>query len=310
MFFLNCKLDLLDICDRKISTKEGEKAFEESDTEFDNDLATVTGQKKSSKEEKDTAFDDDSAFSESDQENKPTMKGKSKDRKMKNKNVVNTEESDIVIKEKSKGKGKNRVTFIGVDDDISSDDMSFSNGSDIDSEDNGNLADSDEDEEVGSLESLGDSDNESLAEEPPLKKKKSKSEVNVKSKAGTKKDVKKSSESESSTKNKKKKENKKKQPKGNRNDSVDDENEFKDSNNVTKKSENDKNSEVWEDIYGRTRDKEGNVISVYKPPHLRKALENESVGKNKEKLLRLRKQLKGLLNRLAENNMASISSQV
>lgn len=45
--------------------------------------------------------------------------------------------------------------------------------------------------------------------------------------------------------------------------------------------------------------------SVYIPPHLRKMQTEES-----EQLIRLRQQVKGLLNRLAETNMHSISRQV
>ncbi|CAG2057790.1 unnamed protein product [Timema podura] len=69
--------------------------------------------------------------------------------------------------------------------------------------------------------------------------------------------------------------------------------------------------ELWEDIYGRTRNKQGNIIhsgGKYIPPHLR-AQETETDSKKKEQLIRLRKQLKGLLNRLAENNMNSIAVQ-
>nr|CAD7198380.1 unnamed protein product [Timema douglasi] len=70
--------------------------------------------------------------------------------------------------------------------------------------------------------------------------------------------------------------------------------------------------ELWEDIYGRTRNKQGNIIhsgAKYVPPHLR-AQEAETDSKKKEQLIRLRKQLKGLLNRLAENNMNSIAVQL
>ncbi|KAJ4449006.1 hypothetical protein ANN_00398 [Periplaneta americana] len=68
--------------------------------------------------------------------------------------------------------------------------------------------------------------------------------------------------------------------------------------------------EYWEDIYGRTRDKQGNVVEQaktgkYVPPHMR-----ESATGGDKQLERLRRQLKGSLNRLAENNMSSIASQV
>uniref|UniRef100_A0A1B6CQN6 MI domain-containing protein n=1 Tax=Clastoptera arizonana TaxID=38151 RepID=A0A1B6CQN6_9HEMI len=92
-------------------------------------------------------------------------------------------------------------------------------------------------------------------------------------------------------------------------------------NNVVKKQNvqgtlNDKMNQerddgFWEDIYGRTRDKEGNVVQAnvgkYIPPHLRLGPDSD---KRSKELSRLHKQLKGLINRLAENNMHSISSQI
>ncbi|XP_015600311.1 nucleolar MIF4G domain-containing protein 1 [Cephus cinctus] len=76
---------------------------------------------------------------------------------------------------------------------------------------------------------------------------------------------------------------------------------------------NENRDEIWEDIYGRTRDKDGNVISnnetKYIPPAIRLKQENTDNDKS-IKLMRLRKQLKGLLNRLAEHNMHAIASQV
>ncbi|XP_075238289.1 nucleolar MIF4G domain-containing protein 1 isoform X2 [Lycorma delicatula] len=70
-------------------------------------------------------------------------------------------------------------------------------------------------------------------------------------------------------------------------------------------------SEVYEDIYGRKRDKDGNLVPIsvkYIPPQL-KAQQNNTDGKE-ELLGRLKKQIKGLLNRLAENNMHRILSEM
>ncbi|XP_052902558.1 nucleolar MIF4G domain-containing protein 1 homolog [Anopheles moucheti] len=80
---------------------------------------------------------------------------------------------------------------------------------------------------------------------------------------------------------------------------------------------------TWEDIYGRKRDKAGNVIKEestsgtggkYVPPHIRAKLEAELIAKGKaadpkqqEKLQRLKRQLKGQINRLAESNVHRIS---
>lgn len=77
-------------------------------------------------------------------------------------------------------------------------------------------------------------------------------------------------------------------------------------------------AEVWEDIYGRKRDKSGNVIKEdsgsgkYVPPHLRARMEAENGGdaKRQEKLMRLKRQLKGQINRLAETNVHRISIEL
>ena len=73
----------------------------------------------------------------------------------------------------------------------------------------------------------------------------------------------------------------------------------------------------WEDIYGRKRDKDGNVLEEkkerYIPPHIRARLVaevNNEDPKQKEKLLRLKRQLKGSINRLAETNMYRIASDI
>ncbi|CAH0564818.1 unnamed protein product [Brassicogethes aeneus] len=74
---------------------------------------------------------------------------------------------------------------------------------------------------------------------------------------------------------------------------------------------------TWEDIYGRLRAKDGSVVMTneqkYIPPAIRAKMEagmSESDKKRNEKLSRLRKQIKGLLNRLAEGNMHNIASQI
>lgn len=70
--------------------------------------------------------------------------------------------------------------------------------------------------------------------------------------------------------------------------------------------------DTWEDIYGRKRDKEGNIIhntSRYVPPAVR-AITMHNMNLNDEKLLSLKKQLKGCLNRVTEQNMYSIANQI
>merc|ERR1712223_1047970 len=90
-------------------------------------------------------------------------------------------------------------------------------------------------------------------------------------------------------------------------------------------NKNDKESDYWEDIYGRTRDGQGNVVTAqpdakqnltqsndvitksnkYIPPAMRAKMEAGN-----EKLIKLKKQIKGLLNRLAESNMHSVCRQL
>lgn len=66
---------------------------------------------------------------------------------------------------------------------------------------------------------------------------------------------------------------------------------------------------LWEDIYGRQRDREGNVITKkYVPPAAR--VTNTDISIDSEKTRRLERQLKGILNRLAEQNMHTIANQV
>ena len=74
--------------------------------------------------------------------------------------------------------------------------------------------------------------------------------------------------------------------------------------------EDEENRKLWEDIYGRTRDKDGNIVrSRYVPPAARaKSLQEDS--QNIERLIKLKRQLKGPLNRLTDRNMHTISSQV
>lgn len=70
----------------------------------------------------------------------------------------------------------------------------------------------------------------------------------------------------------------------------------------------------WEDIYGRKRNQDGNVIAEttkYVPPHLRKLADAEDDDpKRIEKLMRLKKQLKGYINRLSEANMHKIATDI
>lgn len=67
----------------------------------------------------------------------------------------------------------------------------------------------------------------------------------------------------------------------------------------------------WEDIYGRERDAEGNIvqnIGRYIPPAARPTACDANA--HNEKIRSLRRQLKGCLNRITEQNMHYITNQV
>ena len=92
-----------------------------------------------------------------------------------------------------------------------------------------------------------------------------------------------------------------------------------DNENKNNHSETNDDEQIYkEDIYGRLIDNEGKVIkssdnteSKYVPPALRKLmLLDSNDAKKKEKLQNLKRCLKGLFNRLAEENMAGICSQI
>ncbi|XP_063699856.1 nucleolar MIF4G domain-containing protein 1 homolog [Culicoides brevitarsis] len=88
---------------------------------------------------------------------------------------------------------------------------------------------------------------------------------------------------------------------------------------ANKKSKTPKVDKVREDIYGRKRDAKGNIIeeksteTKYVPPHLRAKLLAESTSidpKKQEQLDRLKKQLKGQINRLTEANVQRITIEI
>lgn len=67
---------------------------------------------------------------------------------------------------------------------------------------------------------------------------------------------------------------------------------------------------TWEDIYGRLRDKEGNLVPQRYIPPAKRLQTSELSSKKREELARLKKQLKGLLNRLSEATVQPIGMQV
>jgi len=114
-------------------------------------------------------------------------------------------------------------------------------------------------------------------------------------------------------------------------DEVDKDSEEEEEENVGEPKE-----QFWEDIYGRTRDSKGNVVEKKDEEGGGDNLENESavisssnpvvaspapgkyvppalrakLGSDREKRLRLERQVKGQLNRLAESNLHMISRQL
>lgn len=93
--------------------------------------------------------------------------------------------------------------------------------------------------------------------------------------------------------------------------------ESADSDVEAKKSNNKKQKpKIWEDIYGRLRDEKGNILpnpskasQVYVPPH--QQMKQEPISdERKVTLERIKRQLKGLINRLSESNINPISSEI
>lgn len=99
------------------------------------------------------------------------------------------------------------------------------------------------------------------------------------------------------------------------NDDDEDENVSVDEEEEGDESDDEMNveSDFKEDIYGRLRDKEGNIVKSsgptgkYIPPGKRVQIGDE---KKKIQLERLQKQLKGLVNRASEANMSQICAQI
>ncbi|KAH9370594.1 hypothetical protein HPB48_002475 [Haemaphysalis longicornis] len=67
---------------------------------------------------------------------------------------------------------------------------------------------------------------------------------------------------------------------------------------------------TWEDIYGRLRDKDGNVVSQKYVPPAKRLQGTDVSSKKKEELARLKKQVKGLLNRLSEATVQPIGMEM
>nr|XP_033331195.1 nucleolar MIF4G domain-containing protein 1 homolog [Megalopta genalis] len=87
--------------------------------------------------------------------------------------------------------------------------------------------------------------------------------------------------------------------------------EFSVKENKTSGNTDDTDNGSWEDIYGRKRNREGQVIheSITRKYHTAQA-SIDSINKDDEIFVSLKRKLKGFLNRVAENNMHTISNQI
>ncbi|CAB3230481.1 unnamed protein product [Arctia plantaginis] len=255
---------LLEICDssttEQIVAAEKHLAQVEGDSDFEEDLAVVTGK---------------------DIKNKKDGKKEKKD----NTNINNEDfDSDISMGE-DKGSDVSDDEMLGDEADDSNDD-----GEDMSDEYDSNDGDTDE----------GSDSSDEAPEEKPTKSQKANS-----MKAKHEKKV-----NQNDKKSKKEKivaeedlskvfsDDEVSHLSGDEDDDmVNDEGE---ENGVEEKQEK---PDVWEDIYGRKRDKEGNIIKeekgAYIPPHLR----NKQDSSSDKQLLQLKRQIKSVLNKLAGTNL-------
>ncbi|KAL3832507.1 hypothetical protein ACJMK2_024144 [Sinanodonta woodiana] len=93
-------------------------------------------------------------------------------------------------------------------------------------------------------------------------------------------------------------------------------NDLKNKTTKSFKTKNASSGRMKEDIYGRLRDEKGNIVQdplracgTYIPP-AKRMMGTEIDENKKQQLARLKKQMKGLINRASENNMQPISSQI
>ncbi|CAH0588819.1 unnamed protein product [Chrysodeixis includens] len=279
-YFADDGLDyLLEICDKstteQIVAAEKHLAEVEGDSDFEDDLAAVTGKDKrkkdnpKTKQPKDNSDDDLSG-------------GSSDEMDVDDEDLGSEEELD---EEMSEGDDVSEV------DENSEDDMDSDFGEDSDSDDE--------------------------PEEKPTKTQKAKSNQKEKASKQDTKEIK--SKLETKTKSKEKVVSIDELSKVFSDDEVshlsdddddDDEDPFDSENDEGEQVEEKKEKpDVWEDIYGRKRDKEGNVIKeekgVYVPPHLR----NKDSSSDKQ-LIQLKRQIKSVLNKLAGTNLHWASTSI
>ncbi|XP_061718657.1 nucleolar MIF4G domain-containing protein 1 homolog [Cydia pomonella] len=268
-FFEDDGLDyLLEICDRQtteqIVAAEKHLANVEGESDFEEDLAAVTG--KELKKNKD----------------KKTKEAKTKDTKSKNdKNSADDEFSDE-NSDFDSDDNANEEVMSDVDEKISGEDDEFGENSDND--------------EDGGLSDNEDSDEEPEEKPTKLSKSKQKSKENPAPKQENKKGKERVVSEEELSKMFSDDEVSHLSEDGDL-----DGGDFGDEKEEIEEKVKEK-PDVWEDIYGRKRDKEGNVIKedkgAYIPPHLR----NKDATTD-QATAQLKRQIKSILNKLAHTNL-------
>ncbi|KAL0822057.1 hypothetical protein ABMA28_005425 [Loxostege sticticalis] len=283
-FFSDDGLDyLLEICDRATSEQivaaEKHLANVEGESDFEEDLAVVTGKEVSSKKDKKKKQKDNKSDDEVSEEE---LDGQSEGEF----DEGSDEELDGEEFSENEGSGEE----MDVDDDV---ELSEVSEQDIDDD---NMSDS-EPEEKQTKSSKATKDNKKIEKikntKPDIEKNNNKNTENVKSKKKeriiSEDDLSKVfSDDEVSHLS---------------GDDDDDMEGFSgDEEEAIDDGKSKEKPDVWEDIYGRKRDKEGNIIKeekgVYVPPHLR----NKDSGSEKE-LAQLKRQIKSVLNKLAGTNL-------
>ncbi|XP_047992741.1 nucleolar MIF4G domain-containing protein 1 homolog [Leguminivora glycinivorella] len=270
-FFEDDGLDyVLEICDRQtteqIVAAEKHLANVEGESDFEEDLAAVTGK-----------------------ELKKTKDKKTKEAKTEDKSKKNSNSDDDDFSEENSDFGSDgdvneddMSDNAEMDEDMSGDDDDFGENSDND-DDGDDLSDEQEsDEEPEEKPTKSSKSKQKTKETPPPKPEKKKSKERVVSEEELSKMFSDDEVSHLSD------------------DDDLDGSDFGDEKDEVKEVK--EKPDVWEDIYGRKRDKEGNVIKedkgAYIPPHLR----NKDTTTD-QATAQLKRQIKSVLNKLAHTNL-------
>ncbi|XP_063626148.1 nucleolar MIF4G domain-containing protein 1 homolog [Cydia splendana] len=277
-FFEDDGLDyVLEICDRQtteqIVAAEKHLANVEGESDFEEDLAAVTGKeikKNKDKKPKDAKTKDTKAKKDKDSDDDEFSEGNSdigSDGDADEDDMSNIDDDDE------------------IDEDMSGDDDEFDENSDYDEDGDDDLSDKEDSDEEPEEKPTKSSKSKQKSKEDPVPKLPEKKKVKERvvseeelSKMFSDDEVSHLSDDDDL---------------GSREDFGDEKDEIEE---VKEKPD------VWEDIYGRKRDKEGNVIKVrnkaYIPPHLR----NKDTTTD-QATAQLKRQIKSVLNKLAHTNL-------